>query len=186
MMLASYKSTRPGLQGLANVAIRARLRSPYSHTELVFEPHDNVGLLMPDGTDAASPSGALWCASSVAAERLPAHSPRRAGKVGGVRLKRIKLDPARWDTRVISGSPTQAARWFCDHAGELYDWQLISKFVAWAIPHKNSRWTCSEAVAAALGVPEAWRFDPASLEAALGAWARRATHKKKTGDCTRC
>ncbi len=43
MLLASYTGTRPGLQGLANRAIRFRLGGPYSHTELVFEPGDGVG-----------------------------------------------------------------------------------------------------------------------------------------------
>jgi hypothetical protein len=49
---------------------------------------------------------------------------------------------------------------------------LILGFLAWLIPHKATRWTCSEACAAALAVPEdeAWRFDPANLEAAAGAW----------------
>jgi hypothetical protein len=172
MLLASYKSTRPGLQGLANRAIRLRLRGPYSHTEVVFEPHDQVGCLMPDGTTAPGADGGLWCASSVAAERLPDYSPRRAGRSGGVRFKRIVLDPDRWDVRRVACSPAMAAQWFKDHEGELYDWQLILGFLAWLIPHKATRWTCSEACAAALAVPEdeAWRFDPANLEAAAGAW----------------
>ncbi len=80
MLIASYKSTRPGLQGIANRLIRLRLRSIYSHCEVVFEPLDNVGHLMPDGSCAPGPDGALWCASSVAAEALPAHSPRRAAQ----------------------------------------------------------------------------------------------------------
>lgn len=69
MKLASYKATRPGLQGVANRLIRWRLRGPYSHNELVFEPGDGVAALMPDGTCAADARGALWCASSVAAEQ---------------------------------------------------------------------------------------------------------------------
>lgn len=172
MLLASYKSTRPGLQGIANCLIRLRLHSMYSHCEVVFEPSDSVDHLMPDGTCARSADGSLWCASSVAAEALPAHSPRRAGKTGGVRFKRIALDPDRWDMRPIACSPATAAQWFKAREGELYDWQLIVGFLSWVIPHKPRRWTCSEACAAALGVPEgeAWRFDPASLEAAAEAW----------------
>ncbi|SDM57475.1 hypothetical protein SAMN05428957_10898 [Oryzisolibacter propanilivorax] len=172
MLLASYKSTRPGLQGVANRLIRARLRGIYSHNELVFEPGDGVDALMPDGTCAADAAGALWCASSVAAEALPAHSPRRAGCGGGVRFKRIALDPGHWDMRRVACNPVLAAQWFKAHQGELYDWQLIAGFATWLMPHKASRWTCSEACAAALGAPEgdAWRFDPCSLEAAGGAW----------------
>ena len=172
MLIAFYKSTRPGLQGLANRVIRLRLRSIYSHCEVVFEPGDQVDHLMPDGTCAPHPDGALWCASSVAAEALPAHSPRRAGKTGGVRFKRIALNPGHWDVRRVSCSPALAAQWFRAHEGELYDWQLILGFVSWVIPQKALRWTCSEASAAALGAPEgeAWRIDPASLEVASDAW----------------
>ena len=172
MLLAFYKSTRPGLQGIANRIIRLRLRSIYSHCEVVFKPGDGVDALMPDGTCAPDKDGALWCASSVAAEALPAHSPRRAGKVGGVRFKRVVLDPGHWDVHRLDCDPIRAAKWFKAREGQLYDWQLILGFMAWIIPHKARRWTCSEACAAALGVREAdaWRFDPASLWAAAGAW----------------
>lgn len=172
MLLVSYKSTRPGLQGIANRVIRWRLNGSYSHTELVFEPHDPVGHLMPDGTAARGADGSLWCASSVAAEALPVHSPRRAGKTGGVRFKRIALDTSRWDLQRVAANPVQAAQWFKQHEGELYDWQLVLGFVSWVIPHKAMRWTCSEACAAALRVPDddAWRFDPVNLPAAAGAW----------------
>ena len=71
MLLASYKSTRPGLQGLFNRIIRLRLRGQYIHSEVVFEPGDGVGHLMPDGSAAPGQEGSLWCASSVAAEALP-------------------------------------------------------------------------------------------------------------------
>ena len=172
MLIAFYKSTRPGLQGIANRVIRLRLRSIYSHCEVVFEPHDDVGHLMPDGTCQPDADGALWCASSVAAEALPAHSPRRAGRQGGVRFKRIALNTDHWDVQRVACIPAQAALWFRAREGMLYDWQLILGFVSWVVPHKRQRWTCSEACAAALGVPEAdaWRLDPASLEAAAGAW----------------
>lgn len=171
MLLASYTGTRPGLQGLANRAIRLRLGGPYSHTELVFEPGDGVDALMPDGTCAAGPDGALWCGSSVAAEPVPVHSARRAGRTGGVRLKRVVLEPARWELLPLPGDAQRAARWFLQHQGALYDWQLVLGFVAWAIPQKASRWTCSEAVAAAAGFPDPERFDPCVLRAAAARFA---------------
>lgn len=169
MKLASYKSTRPGLQGIANRIIRLRLRGLYSHNEVVFEPGDGVDRLMPDGSCAPDANGALWCASSVAAETLPGYSPRRAGKAGGVRFKRIALDPSRWDTQHVACDRAAAAQWFRTHEGELYDWQLVLGFLAWIVPQKAMRWTCSEACAAALGVAEgdAWRFDPMNLPAGL-------------------
>lgn len=166
MLLASYKSTRPGLQGLANVLIRLRLGGIYSHCELVFQPGDGVDHLMPDGTTAPDDNGALWCVSSVAAERLPAHSGRRAGRVGGVRFKRIALDRAHWDTVQLSRDPGYAAALACRVEGALYDWQLIAAFVAWFLPHKAARFTCSELVAALLRHPDPHRFDPCVLHAA--------------------
>lgn len=165
MKLASYRSTRPGLQGLANRAIRQRLRGPHSHTELVFEAGDGVGHLMPDGTCEPDAHGALWCASSVASEVLPAHSARRAGRSGGVRLKRVVLNGDRWDVVPVAGNARAAAEWFLAHEGALYDWQLILGFVAWVVPGKASRWSCSEAVAAALGYSDPWRLDPCVLHA---------------------
>ncbi len=167
MLLASYTGTRPGLQGLANRAIRFRLGGPYSHTELVFEPDDDVDGLMPDGTCAASVDGALWCGSSVAAEMMPSYSARRVGRQGGVRMKRVLLDPERWDVLPLTGDAWRAAKWFREHDGALYDWQLILGFLAWVIPQKAARWTCSEAVAAAAGFPEPERFDPCTLRAAV-------------------
>lgn len=166
MLLASYTGTRPGLQGLANRIIRLRLRGRYSHTELVFQPGDGVDHLMPDGTTEPDSSGALWCVSSVAAERLPGHSPRRAGRMGGVRFKRIRLDPAHWHTVKVDRSPVLAAAHALTLQGDLYDWQLIAKFIAWFLPQKASRFTCSELVAACLAHPEPHRFDPCVLHAA--------------------
>lgn len=173
MLIASYKATRPGMQGVVNRIIRFRLRGQYSHSEIVFEPGDGVDHLMPDGSATPGQDGSLWCASSVAAERLPAHSPRRAGKTGGVRFKRIALDPVHWDLVRVRCDPASAARWFRGHEGELYDWQLVLGFVSWLIPQKSQRWTCSEAVAAALGIHEdgTWRLDPCDLHMVAQAWA---------------
>ena len=177
MLLASYKSIRPGLQGLANRAIRWRLTGEYSHTELVFEQGDPVSELMPDSSTAPGPDGALWCASSVAVERLPSYSPRRAGRSGGVRFKRIALDTSRWDLVRVQRDPMdviRAAAWFEEHQGELYDWQLIAGHITWLIPGKDGRWTCTKAVAAALGVPEseAWRVDPCNGHILLPSYRR--------------
>lgn len=175
MLLASYKSTRPGLQGLFNRIIRLRLRGPYSHSEVVFEPGDGVDHLMPDGAAAIGQDGSLWCASSVAAEALPEFSGRRAGKTGGVRFKRVVLDPSHWDLVKVNLDPMATAQWFKAHEGEMYDWQLILGFMSWVIPQKDQRWTCSEACAAALGIPEteAWRLDPCDILATTTAWATR-------------
>jgi hypothetical protein len=169
MLLASYKSTRPGIQGLANRVIRRRLRGPYSHSEIVFEPCDLIDDLMPDGSAAPGHDGSLWCVSSVAAERLPPWSSRRAGKVGGVRFKRIVLSPDRWDFVRLRGDARLAAVRGRMHEGSLYDWQQIAGYAAWLIPDKSDRSTCAELCAQLLGMAEPWRMDPCSLHR-VAAW----------------
>lgn len=170
MQLASYKSTRPGLQGIANRLIRWRFAGPYSHSETVFEPGDGVDALMPDGTCQPDAAGALWCASSVAVERLPAWSRYRAGKQGGVRFKRIALDSAKWDCIQDRADPVLAATYAVAHEGNPYSWRLIFNFVAWVISFKvTTQTTCAQVCAAMRGVPDedAWRFDPCTLHVAV-------------------
>lgn len=87
---------------------------------------------------------------------------------GGVRFKAIDYDPAHWDFIDLPPSMEPAARqWFIDHEGARYDLIGNLKFVAWFIPHSESRWFCSEAIAAALGMPDPWRYGPCGLAAAL-------------------
>lgn len=167
MKLASYHGTRAGIMGMGNIAIRLRLRGQYSHSEIVFEPGDGVDHLMPDGTCAPDADGALWCVSSTGLETLPAWSPRRAGRMGGVRFKRIVLHPEKWTLDATDANPLYAANWAVENQGVLYDWQLIFGFVAWLVPNKKSRIMCSEASAEMLGIPEAWRLDPCSLRAVV-------------------
>ena len=169
MLLASYKSTRPGIQGIANRIIRWRLRGPYSHSEIVFEPTDLVDDLMPDGR-ADAVDGALWCVSSVAAERLPPWSQTRAGRYGGVRFKRIALSPDRWDFVRLRGDARMAAVRARMYEGAMYDWQQVAGYASWLIPDKSSRWSCAELCAQMLGMAEPWRMDPCSLHR-VAQWA---------------
>lgn len=166
MKLAFYLGTRkPWYIGLGNVLIRLRLRSQISHCELVFEPGDGVDDLMPDGQAMPNALGELWCASASATDLLPEWSPRRAGRRGGVRFKRINVrDSAQWLLVDVPWADARAAAlWFKDHQGALYDWQGIFGFIAWIVPDKAQRWTCHEACAAALGHPSPSRTDPAAL-----------------------
>lgn len=86
---------------------------------------------------------------------------------GGVRFKYIDYDPAHWDFIEVAGNEAQARQWFVEHAGARYDLVGNLRFVAWFVPHSKSRWFCSEAVAAALGMADAWRYGPNGLHAAL-------------------
>lgn len=183
MKLASYTGTRSGWRGIGNVLVRWRLGSPISHCELVFEPGDGVDDLMPRDGQTMLPTtqpvaGEYWCASSSATDPMPTWSPRRAGKSGGVRFKRINVhDPSKWllvDLDWMSTTQRRfAAQWFADHQGALYDWQGIVGFLAWPIPEKEGRWSCHEAVGRALDIFGAHRLDPASLCEIL-IWRTRA------------
>lgn len=170
MKAAFYTGTRSGWRGIGNVLVRWRLRSQISHCELVFEPGDGVDDLMPRDGQTMLPTtqpvaGEYWCASSSATDPMPTWSPRRAGKSGGVRFKRIDVsDRSKWLlVDVPWADARRAAQWFVDHQGALYDWQGIVGFIAWPVPDKTGRWSCHEACAAALGHPAPSRTDPAAL-----------------------
>jgi len=164
MKLASYRGTRAFPNGIANILIRLRLRGDYSHSELIFEPSDLVDQYLPDG-DSSETSEGLWAFSSVAAEKLPEYSKVRGSEIGGVRFKRIKFDPMKWDIVDIPKGidAIQVIKRAKECEGCKYDWFLIGSFLAWFIKEKNRRFTCNEVVAHVLGFNEAWRLDPCSL-----------------------
>lgn len=87
---------------------------------------------------------------------------------GGVRLKSIDFDPALWDfVELPAQLAPAAARWFAAHLGDGYDLLGNLHFVVAPVGDEKDRWFCSEAVAAALGMPDPARFDPGTLHAAL-------------------
>lgn len=182
MKVASYISTKAGYKGIGDFLIRVRLSGlaealhlyPYggsklraTHSELVFEPGDGVDHLMPDGTCEPDEDGALWCVSSTGLDRLPSWSSRRAGKLGGVRFKRIVVDnPKKWSLcNIYNSDPLSAALIAKEYEGALYDWQNISSFIAPFIPEKGDRYMCSEFVAKCLLIPNSSEYDPCELQA---------------------
>ena len=87
---------------------------------------------------------------------------------GGVRFKAIDFDPALWDFVPVPAGVAPAARdWFAQHDGQAYDLLGNLHFVISAVGEDKRKWFCSEAVAAALGMPDPERFDPGTLHAAL-------------------
>lgn len=118
-------------------AVRYVTDSPYSHVELVID-------------------GVFWSSS-----------PRD----GGVRRKLVPLDHAKWDfIHFPSGPETdalgEAARlWMLAHEGEGYDWLGVGRFVIPALPEFERRWFCSEAVAAAMAMPNPADWSPGRIAA---------------------
>ncbi|WP_312488698.1 hypothetical protein [Massilia timonae] len=87
---------------------------------------------------------------------------------GGVRNKPIDVDTANWVVIDLPAGLEQSAEaWFRAHRGAKYDLLGNLQFVLAPIPHSKSSWFCSEAVAAALGIPDPWRYAPGTLASAL-------------------
>jgi len=87
---------------------------------------------------------------------------------GGVRSKPIDFDSKNWILIDLPPALEKAAEaWFFVHRGAKYDLLGNLQFVLSPIPHTQGRWFCSEAVAAALGIPDPWRYSPGTLASAL-------------------
>jgi len=86
----------------------------------------------------------------------------------GVRDKVIDFDPERWDfVEVPAHLEPEAIEWFEKHEKSKYDIKGNLHFMFWFIKHSTDKHFCSEAVAAALGIPDAWRLGPNGLYAVL-------------------
>ena len=89
---------------------------------------------------------------------------------GGVRFKAITFDPAKWD---LIDAPTwfdepQARAWFVAHEGAAYDLAGNLRFLLPFWPHSESRWFCTEAIAASAGLPKPEGFGPRKLALLVG------------------
>lgn len=86
---------------------------------------------------------------------------------GGVRGKRMNLNLEHWDVIEVAGNAADAQQWFFNHFGDDYDVLGLVGFVWRPWRDNKDRWVCSEAIAAALGFVQPWRFCPNTLYAAL-------------------
>lgn len=82
---------------------------------------------------------------------------------GGVRGKAIDLTSGRWDVHPITGDEDRARAWFSAHNLENYDWAGVLRFALPFLPQRENQWFCSEACAAALGLPNPENYTPQSL-----------------------
>lgn len=141
LRLAMYKGPPDGLlHTVGHLGVCLRTLSRYSHCELVFGPTDATG------------HATCWSSSS---------------RDGGVREKRVQLTSGRWDVFALpAATPAQATAalaWFRSHDGAGYDWAGNAGFVLpWRVERRR-QYFCSEAVAAALGLPRPWTFHPQRL-----------------------
>lgn len=87
---------------------------------------------------------------------------------GGVRLKQIVYDPAKWDFIDLPPELEDAARqWFIDHEGEPYDLHGNARFLCGIVQESKNGKFCSEATMAALGFTDPWRYGPNGAAALL-------------------
>lgn len=84
---------------------------------------------------------------------------------GGVRRKLIELDPAKWHVIELpaNADANRARDWFERHEGAGYDLGGNLRFVWRWWPQSRSRWFCTEAIAAALGLPTPEDYGPRRL-----------------------
>lgn len=138
MMLALYKGRRsenPRAK-LFDRAVAWWTDGLYSHCELVFEDE---------------PSQFSLCYSS-------------SNRDGGVRFKVIDITTGHWDVVDLAAYDESFAwQWFISHHGQRYDFAGLFGFVLPWRTHDPRRWFCSEACAAALGLPEPHRLSPNGL-----------------------
>ncbi|MGH8782050.1 hypothetical protein [Paraburkholderia sp.] len=81
----------------------------------------------------------------------------------GIRIASIGLPAADWDFVEAPGDADAVRAWFAARVGASYDWLGVFGFVLRPVGNEPGRYFCSEAIAAALGVSEPWRFDPDGL-----------------------
>ena len=87
---------------------------------------------------------------------------------GGVRFKAITYNSDHWDFIEVPSYRENAARhWFREHCGQPYDlWGNVRFAIGFARDSKGA-WFCSEAVMAALGFSEAYRYGPNGMAVLL-------------------
>ena len=82
----------------------------------------------------------------------------------GVRFKIIDFKPAHWDFIDVPDALEDSARdWFRSHVGQPYDLWGNVRFAFGFARESKGKWFCSEAVMAALGYSEAYRYGPSGM-----------------------
>lgn len=87
---------------------------------------------------------------------------------GGVRFKNIIYNPEHWDfIELPNANEAMARAWFHLHRGEPYDLLGNVRFVFGFTKDSENKWFCSEAVMAALGFEEPYRYGPSGMATIL-------------------
>lgn len=85
----------------------------------------------------------------------------------GVRITTKPLPSSDWEILEVEGDIDQVRAWFKQHDGAAYDYVGILGFVFRPVPQGKRKFFCSEAIGRALGIIDAWRYDPNALYSTL-------------------
>jgi hypothetical protein len=145
--LCSFKANARGVHGIVSRGIRLGDNGDYSHTELA---------IVAPGQHATPFSAPLFHMSA-------------SGMDGGVRSKTMQISPARWDVLALPYADARAVELFFHDRIERskgYDYFGTGRFaLPFLLREHPTRDFCSEFGAAALGIPDAWRYSPSGLHA---------------------
>lgn len=127
---------------------RPTLWGPLTHAigkRLDHGPYSHAELILPNGMSGSSVMGE------------------------GVRIKAIQYSSAdAWDFfEVPRHMGPNAHKWFAAHAGERYDYGAMARFWWGVVAEERGRWTCCEAIGAALGWSRPWPYGPSGMLARL-------------------
>ena len=95
---------------------------------------------------------------------------------GGVRAKTMPLPADKWDLIPLPDSINehgQFNRLYRNTVSQPYDW-FGAVGVVFKTRQRGDKWFCSEWCAAALGLPDGWRWSPNDLAAIVPALKRQA------------
>lgn len=95
------------------------------------------------------------------------YSASASSRDGGIRFKKIKYNPERWDFVEVDCPEQEVQLWFTLRAGEKYDYIGLLGFLWRPISGRDKLWFCSEAIAASLGYKDSWRYCPNTLYSTL-------------------
>jgi hypothetical protein len=142
--LACYRGSTRGPARIVGAVIRWVTRSEFSHCEIAKQ--------VPLSGAPGQPSFECFSASALD---------------GGVRSKCMPLPAERWHLTPLPSEVAERAREL--HKAQeaaAYDWWGVARFGAAVLFRKEhpQRWFCSEFCAAAMGLPDPWRWTPADLK----------------------
>lgn len=87
-----------------------------------------------------------------------------SGRDGGVRWKKIKFRPDRWDILSVPWAPEGCQAFFSENVGKPYDfWGLIGSQALNLRRQSPNHWFCSEICAAALKMGAPHSYSPGDL-----------------------